>query len=349
MSIGIPRETKPQEYRVPLTPDAVSTLISKNLRVNVASDAGLKAGFNDEAYQAVGALVLPTNSDVYNNSTHIVKVKEPIESDLDALRVHHKLFCYLHLAANASLETRLNEIGCETYAFESVEDNGAYPLLKPMSEIAGRLSVQVGADSLHAWKGGRGTLLGGVTGTTRGHVVILGAGIAGYNAATVAANLGASVTVFDINSDALTRVAAIGPNVTGLFSSENAIARALVHADLVVGAVLIPNKKAPHLITRDMLGLLPPGAVLVDISVDQGGCIETTRPTTHKDPTFVVNGIVHYGVANMPGAVPATASEALSNAVLPYVEQFVGHKPSRLPLLGACNTRNGSTVIDLGK
>ena len=319
-TIGIPAENKPHEYRGALVPSDAQQLVKDGKRVNIASGAGRGAGFSDDDYSAVGVNVLESSRAVYLLSDLIVKVKEPYGAQIQMLEGRHTLASYLHWPSlKESLQIKLQSLGLWVYAFESVVLNGERPLLKPMSEIAGKLSVQVGCTHLHTWKGGSGKLLGGVVGAHRGKVVILGAGVAGYNAASVAAGLGASVVVFDIDLEKLEKVQALGSNVTGMFSTEQAIRNELYDANLVVGAVKQSYEAAPKILTRDMLRQLEPGSVVVDISVDEGGCFETTRPTTHEDPTYVVDGIVHYAVTNMPGCVAATASVALSNAIVSYI------------------------------
>ena len=319
--VGIPAENKPQESRVALVPADAATLVANGRTVNIASGAGVGAGFTDEDYSDVGVNVLSSTVAVYAESELIVKVKEPYGNQIQMLRAKHTLMSYLHWPSLSEvLQLKLQATGLWAYAFEAVVLNGERPLLKPMSEIAGKLSVQIGCTHLHTWKGGSGHLLGGVLGGHRGKVVILGAGVAGYNAAAVASGLGASVVVFDIDLAKLEKVQALGPNVTGMISNRQSLWNELYEADLVIGAVKQSNAAAPKILTRDMLGQLAKGSVVVDISVDEGGCFETTRPTTHEDPTYVIDGIVHYAVTNMPGAVAATASVALSNAIVGYVD-----------------------------
>jgi alanine dehydrogenase len=278
----------------------------------------------------------------------IIKVKEPIEPDLGRLRRDHLLFCYLHLAALPELTTRLQQIGLTAVAFETVEDaNGRLPLLAPMSDIAGRLSIQVGTHLLHQPQGGKGILLGGVPAAKRGKVVILGAGVAGGNAAVVAAGLGAEVTVFDLERDKLERMRALGANVTGLYPHAADIGEALREADIVVGAVLVTGARAPHVVTADMVRAMQPGSVVVDISVDQGGCVETTKPTTYDDPTYVWEDVLHFTVTNMPGAVPRTSSQALSAAITPYALRLAegGDWRAFEPLKRGINVADGKIVF----
>jgi alanine dehydrogenase len=319
MRIGIPREIKPFEGRVALSPAACAELLRGGNEVYIERDAGLKSGFDDEAYRVVGTQVCADASELYGRAELVVKVKEPIESDLDHLRADHVLFCFLHLAANRELAKRLCEIGLTAIAFETVRDGTALPLLAPMSEIAGRVSMQVATHLLHQSQGGSGIMLGGLPAAERGQVVVLGAGVAGGAAAQMAAALGANVTVFDVQRDKLARMRELGPNVTVLYSFRHDIEAALETADILVGAVLAPGKRAPRLVTRPMVRRMRDGSVITDISVDQGGCVETTRPTTYADPVYREEGVLHFTVTNMPGAVPRTASRALSASLINYV------------------------------
>ncbi len=318
MRIGIPRELKPLEGRVGLIPAAAAELVRHGHQVYIEKNAGVKSGYSDDNFRAVGVEVLPTAADVYGKAEMIVKVKEPIKADLELLRKDHLLYCYLHLAALPELTESLKKIGLTAVAFETVEENGRLPLLAPMSDIAGRLSIQVGTHLLHQPMGGKGILLGGVPAAKRGRVVIVGAGVAGGASATVAAGMGAQVTVFDISRDRMEQMRALGPNVTALYPHAADIAEAVKYADIVVGAVLITGAKAPHVVTADMVKSMQPGSVVADISVDQGGCVETTKPTTWDNPTYVWEGVTHFTVTNMPGAVPRTSSQALSAAITPY-------------------------------
>ena len=322
MHIGIPTEIKPLEGRVALVPEAAGELVRAGSEVYLQAGAGEKSGYPDNAYSAQGAQILPDAAALYGRAQLIVKVKEPIAPEYALLRPEHVLFSSLHLAALPELARVLKQKGLTALAFETVNVQGRLPLLAPMSEIAGRLAVQIGAHLLHAPLGGRGILLGGLPGTERGRVVVLGAGEAGGAAVAAAAALGAEVTVFARSRDSLTRMCQIGPNVTALHSSQGGIAAALPQADLLIGAVLIPGARAPHLVTRAMVRGMRPGSVIVDISVDQGGCIETTHPTDYKTPTYVQEGVVHFGVTNMPGAVPRTATQALSGVIAPYVARL---------------------------
>ncbi len=323
MRIGIPSETKTLEGRVALVPAACADLVRHGHEVYVQSGAGSKSGFSDDAFTRVGVHVVPDADTLYEKGELIVKVKEPIAGDLARLRKHHLLFCYLHLAAEPELTKRLLEIGLTGVAFESVEDdNGGLPLLAPMSIIAGRISTQVGTHLLHQPAGGKGILLGGLPSTERGKVVVLGAGAAGGNAAALASAGGANVVVFDKRPDRLAEMMALGSNVTALYSYESVVAEEVATADLVIGAVLIPSARAPHVITAEMVKSMEPGTVMADISIDQGGCFETSRPTTWAEPTYVVDDVIHFCVTNMPGAVPRTSSQAISAAILPYVQRL---------------------------
>lgn len=319
MRIGIPKEVKPREARVALIPPAVSELVRHGHEVLVQSGAGLGSGYPDPDYRLAGAEILPDAAVLYARVQMVLKVKEPVSAEFQLLRSDHLLFSFLHLAANPELTQALCDKGLTAVAFETVTEGGELPLLAPMSDIAGRLAVQIGATLLHGYAGGRGLLLGGLPSAERGQVVVLGAGAAGGNAVLAAATLGAQVTVFAPHREALERMHNLGPNVTALPSYPGFIAHAVGNADLLIGAVLIPGARAPKLVTTAMVKQMQPGSVIIDISVDQGGCIETTRPTTYEQPTYVVHGVIHFGVTNMPGAVPRTASQALSTVLTPYV------------------------------
>lgn len=319
MHIGIPKEIKTREGRVALIPAACAELIHQGHTVSVQTGAGVQSGYDDAAYRAVGVQIAADARSLFEAAQLIVKVKEPQPSELELLRAHHLLFSYLHLAAAPELLRSLRQIGLTAVAFETVQSGHSLPLLAPMSDIAGRLAVQIGTHLLQQPQGGRGILLGGLPGTERGRVVILGAGMAGGNAALMAQALGAEVTVFDPHRDRQAAMRALGPNVTALHPYQHSIAEAIRRADLLIGAILIPGDKAPHLVSADMVKTMPTGSVIIDISVDQGGCIETTRPTSYDAPTFVWEGVVHFGVTNMPGAVPRSASQALSAALVPYI------------------------------
>ena len=345
MRIGVPKEIKPREGRVALIPAACAQLVQHGHEVYIQSQAGVMSGYADADYQKAGVSVVPDPATLYAQAQLLVKVKEPQPAELELLRADHLLFSYLHLAAAPTLLIALREIGLTAVAFETVQDGRALPLLAPMSDIAGRLSVQIGATLLHQPHGGRGVLLGGLPAAERGHVVILGAGVAGGNAALVAQALGAEVTVFDPNRDKLAAMRALGPNVTGLHPYQFAIEEHLHSADLLIGAVLIPGAKAPHLVTADMVRRMQPGSVIIDISVDQGGCIETTRPTDYNQPTFLWEGVVHFGVTNMPGAVPRSASQALSAALVPYILRLTQTDwETTLDLGAGVNLRAGEVI-----
>lgn len=347
MRIGIPRETKTLEGRVALVPAACGDLVRRGHEVWLEKDAGIKSGFSDEDYTRIGVKIAPDAAALYEKGELIVKVKEPIAGDLQHLRSDHLLFCYLHLAAEPDLTRRLLDIGLTGLAFESVAfDDGTLPLLAPMSIIAGRIATQVGTQLLHQPAGGKGKLLGGLPSTDRGKVVVLGAGAAGGNAAALAAAGGANVVVFDKRQDRLAEMMAMGPNVTALYPYEEYVAREVAGADLIIGAVLIPSARAPRVVTSEMVKSMQPGTVMVDISVDQGGCFETTRPTTWASPTYVEHGVTHFAVTNMPGAVPKTSSEAICAAILPYVQHLAtgGAWREHAPLARGINVEAGKLV-----
>ncbi|WP_019988122.1 alanine dehydrogenase [Rudanella lutea] len=324
MIIGVPKEIKNNENRVALTPAGVSELRKHGHTVYVQATAGEGSGFPDEEYVAAGATMLPTIEEVYGIAEMIMKVKEPIAVEYDLIRENQLLFTYFHFASSEELTRAMIAKGAVCLAYETVEKSDrSLPLLVPMSEVAGRMAVQEGAKYLEKPLKGRGILLGGVPGVKPARVLILGGGIVGTQAAKMAAGLGAHVTLMDISLARLRYLSDIMPeNVDTIMSNEYNIREEIKQADLIIGAVLIPGAKAPHLITRDMLKLMRPGTVLVDVAVDQGGCIETCSPTTHENPTFIIDGVVHYCVANMPGAVPYTSTLALTNATLPYAMQL---------------------------
>ena len=321
MRIGIPKEIKNHEYRVGLTPPSVAELVGAGHSAIVETGAGLGIDFDDADYRAVGATIVPTAAEVFAGSDMIVKVKEPQASEIALLEPRHLLFTYLHLAADKPQAEGLMASGATCIAYETVTSrSGALPLLKPMSEVAGRMSVQVGAHYLEKEQGGRGVLLGGVPGVAPARVAILGGGVSGVNAAQMAVGMRADVTIYDISNDRLAELDMFfGSQIKTAYASRAAIAAAVSRAHLVIGAVLVPGAAAPKLVTRDMLKTMKRGSVLVDIAIDQGGCFETSRPTTHDDPVFEVDGIIHYCVANMPGAVARTSAFALNNATLPFV------------------------------
>lgn len=320
MRVGCPAEIKPQEFRVGLTPESAAELVRAGHQVFVQSGAGAGIGASDDRYRQSGVTILADAAAVFEASDLIVKVKEPQPVECARLQPHHVLFTYLHLAPDPAQAKALMASGCTAIAYETVTDaHGRLPLLKPMSEVAGRMSIQVGATFLEKSHGGRGVLLGGVPGVRPADVVILGAGVAGYNAAQIAVGMRARVTVFDKNPARLEELdREFNGRLETVYSTRAAVEEAVREADLVIGAVLVPGGNAPKLVTRAMLATMRPGAVLVDISIDQGGCFETSRPTTHADPVYEIDGILHYCVANMPGAVARTSAFALNNATLPF-------------------------------
>ncbi|MEL0652057.1 MULTISPECIES: alanine dehydrogenase [unclassified Algibacter] len=321
MKIGVPIEIKNSENRVGMIPSGVFELTKRNHEVYVQTNAGFNSGFLDEEYIEAGATILDSIEAVYEIADMIVKVKEPIEAEYELIREDQVVFTYFHFASSEPLTMAMIKSKSICIAYETVEDNdGSLPLLIPMSEVAGRMSVQQGAKFLEKPIKGRGILLGGIPGVPPAKVLILGAGIVGYQAAKMASGLGAQVTIMDINMKALRYVSDSMPNnVISEFSSEYNIRKHIVDADLIIGGVLLKGAKAPKLITRDMLKEMRPGTVMVDVAVDQGGCFETTHPTTHQDPTYIIDEVVHYTVANMPGAVPYTSTMGLTNVTLPYV------------------------------
>ena len=320
MKIGIPVEIKPFEKRVALLPAAVAELTALGHAVFLQAGAGTGSGYDDLAYIAAGAIILSDAESLYGEAELIIKVKELVAAEYDYLREDQLLFSYLHLAANPELASQLQKIGLTAIAFETLMVDNSLPLLAPMSDVAGRIAVQTGANLLYSTHGGKGLLLGGLPAAERGNVVIIGAGNAGGNAAIVAQNLGALVTVFDHKRQKQLQMRQLGQNVSGLYPYPDAVAAAIEHADLVVGAVLVPGARAPHVVTTDMVKSMQPGSVIVDIAVDQGGCVETTRPTDYSAPTYIEEEVVHFAVTNMPAAVPRSASQALSAELLPYVK-----------------------------
>ncbi len=321
MKVGVPTEVKSDEYRVALTPAGVRELVDTGHSVFVQSGAGEGSAITDEAYTAQGATILPDADAVFGEASMIVKVKEPQPEEIARLKPHHTLFTYLHLAADEALTRGLMESGATCIAYETVEDSrGRLPLLAPMSEVAGKIATQAGAFMLEKPLGGRGILLGGVPGVAAANVIVIGGGVVGMNAAFIAVGMEATVYVYDRNIDRLRELdIAFGGRADTCFASTLQIEERLPDADLVIGAVLVHGAKAPHVITREQLGVMKRQAVLVDVSIDQGGCFETSHPTTHSNPTYEVDGITHYCVANMPGAVPITSTYALTNATMPYV------------------------------
>jgi alanine dehydrogenase len=326
MKVGVAKEIKPDEYRVALTPAGALELVQSGHEVAVETGAGDGSAFPDSAYEAVGAAIASVD-EVWADSELLLKVKEPIEPEYGRLREDLVLFTYLHIAADEPLTRALVDSGVAAVAYETVEtSNRALPLLAPMSEIAGRLAAQAGAYFLEKPLGGRGLLLGGVPGVAPGNVVVIGGGMVGYNSAVIALGLGAEVTILERSIDRMRRLEEVlGSRVTLLMSSSLQIEESVADADVVIGAVLIPGALAPRLVTAEMVRGMKEGSVVADVAIDQGGCVETSRPTTHSEPVYVVDGVTHYCVANMPGAVPITSTKALTNATLPYVEAIAEH------------------------
>jgi alanine dehydrogenase len=327
MIVGVPKEIKSNENRVALVPAGAETLVGLGHTVQVERGAGLGSGFTDDAYQRAGARLSETADEVWARSEMIVKVKEPIEAEWPKMRPGQVIYTYFHFAASEPLTRAVMDSDAIAVAYETVElATGELPLLTPMSEVAGRMAVQEGAKYLEKIHGGRGVLLGGVPGVAPAEVVVLGGGVVGINAAKIAAGMGAHVTILDISLDRLRYLDDVLPtNVDTVYSNRHNILEAVARADLVIGAVLLTGAKAPHLVLREDLKVMKPGAVIVDVAVDQGGCVETIHPTTHDDPVYFVDGILHYAVANMPGGVPRTSTLALTNATLPYGLKLVKH------------------------
>jgi len=318
MIVGVPKEIKNNEYRVGMTPSGVNSFISNGHKVFVQKNAGLGSGYSNNDYKEVGAVICDTIEDVYSKSEMIIKVKEPLKSEYSLIKEGQIIYTFFHFASSEELTKAMIDSKSICIAYETVQNHdNSLPLLTPMSEVAGRMAAQQGAKFLEKPQDGFGILLGGVPGVKPANVIILGGGVVGSEAAKMAAGLGANVTIFDINLDRLRYLDDVMPkNVFTQFSSNYNISQAIKSAHLIIGAVLIPGGKAPNLITRDMLKTLQPGTVLVDVAVDQGGCFETTHPTTHENPTYIIDNVLHYSVANMPGAVPATSTEALTNATI---------------------------------
>ena len=346
MRIGVPKETKTLEGRVALVPEAAGDLVKRGHEVWIEKDAGIKSGFKDEQYSRLGVHIAPDAAALYEKGELIVKVKEPIAGDLALLRKDHLLFCYLHLAPEPVLTKRLLDIGLTGVAFETVElENGELPLLAPMSVIAGKIAVQVGTHYLHQPMGGKGKLLGGLPSTERGKVVVFGAGMAGGASAALAAAGGSNVVVFEKRQDRMEAMMRLGNNVTALYPYDDLVAKEVAAADLVIGAVLVTGAVAPHVITRQMMEDMEDGSVLVDISIDQGGCFETSRPTTWKEPSYVEEGVTHFCVTNMPGAVPQTSSQAICAAILPWVNKLAsGSWRDNAALVKGINVEAGKLV-----
>lgn len=348
MRIGVPKESKNNEYRVGLAPASVRELVMQGHDVIVESGAGEGIGLKDDNYKAVGATMVPHAQEVFAQSEMIVKVKEPQPNECAMLREGQVLFTYLHLAPDPTLTRLLRESGCIAIAYETVtDDQGGLPLLSPMSEVAGRMSIQAGAHCLEKTQGGRGILLGGVPGVSAARVVVIGGGVVGTNAVRVAIGMGAQVTVLDKSLRRLKDLDfEFGSKLNTVYATLDSIEHYVLNADLVVGAVLVPGAAAPKLVNRSLLSRMQPGAVVVDVAIDQGGCFQTSRPTTHTEPTYVLDGIVHYCVTNMPGAVPRTATFALNNATLPFIIELAnkGHKAALLEnphLLNGLNVYQG--------
>ncbi len=325
--IGVPKEIKTQENRVSLTPSGVNILIKRGHTVLIESNAGLESGYNNQSYLNAGANIVDTAKDVFKGASIIVKVKEPLSSEYSLINDSHTVFTYFHFASSKTLTNAMLKSGATCIAYETVTaPDGSLPLLIPMSQVAGRLAGQISAHFLLKPMHGKGKLMGGVPGATPANVLILGGGIVGTEAARITAGMGANVTILDINASRLNWLSNNLPaNVTPLFSNHENIQKQLPHVDIIIGAVLIPGGKAPKLITKEMLPFIPLGTVLLDVAVDQGGCIETVEPTSHDQPIVIKNGIVHYGVPNMPGAVPMTSTQALAHNTLPLLLEIADH------------------------
>ncbi|MEH6433439.1 alanine dehydrogenase [Massilia sp. DD77] len=345
MLVGVPKEIKNHEYRVGLTPPSVRELTARGHQVLVQKNAGAEIGLLDEQYVAAGAAIVETAKEIFERAEMIVKVKEPQAAECAMLRKDQLLYTYLHLAPDPEQTAALVKSGAICIAYETITGpGGGLPLLAPMSEVAGRMSIQAGASHLEKSKGGMGLLLGGVPGVEAGHVVIIGAGVVGTNALQMAAGLGARVTVLDKNVDRLRQLDLVyGNRISTLYSNAHALEQAVLSADLVIGGVLVPGAAAPKLVTRDMVARMKKGAVIVDVAIDQGGCFETSHATTHADPTFVVDGVIHYCVANMPGAVARTSTFALNNATIGHAVALAG-KGWRKALADDVHLRHGLNV-----
>ena len=344
MVIGIPKEIKNNEYRVSLTPEHVTALAVTH-KVIVQHNAGVGSGFTNQAYEQAGATIVPSIEDVYAQASLIIKVKEPLAEEYSLIQAHHIIFTFFHFAASKELTVSMQQSGATCIAYETIEDeSGRLPLLEPMSEVAGRLAGQQGAKYLEKPQGGSGILIGGVTGVPPAKAMILGGGVVGTNAADVLLGMGADVLLFDINEKRLDELNAYfeGKIITVLATNDH-IREYLSHVDVVIGAVLVKGAKAPKLIPKDMLSLMRPQSVLVDVAGDQGGCFETTRPTTHENPTYIVDGVLHYAVANMPGAVPYTSTKALSRVTFPYLMELASKPLNQLDdnFKKGINTYNG--------
>lgn len=353
MRIGVPKEIKSQEFRVGLVPGSVRELVQRGHQVLIEKNAAIGIGIDDDAYQAVGAEICESAEEIFNKSDMIVKVKEPQPQECKMLRPEQILFTYLHLAPDPEQTRLLKESGCSAIAYETVTHaDGSLPLLIPMSQVAGRMSIQAGAYCLEKNQGGRGILLGGVPGVSAAKVVVIGGGVVGTNAIRMAIGMEADVTVLEKSLQRLQQLdLQYGPKLNTIFATSDSVEEYVLHADLIVGAVLIPGAAAPKLVPRDMLKMMKQGSVIVDVSIDQGGCFETSRPTTHSKPTYVEDGVVHYCVANMPGAVPYSSTFALNNATLPFVIALAdkGLKNALLEdqhLLNGLNVHNGELTYE---
>lgn len=347
MIIGIPKEIKNHEYRVGATPAGVAELVKSGHKVLVEKSAGLAIDFTDEQYQNAGALILDSAVELYQQSQMILKVKEPQKSECQLIKKEQIIFSYLHLAAEPQLTQMLINSGCHAIAFETVTANdGSLPLLAPMSEVAGKLAIQAGARALEKSQNGRGVLLGGVPGVARGKVVIIGGGVAGTNSAKVAIGMGAEVTILDKSLSRIRYLSDIFGNTASiLYASTQNIEKSIIEADLVIGAVLVPGATAPKVVSHQMIKKMKKGSAIVDISIDQGGCFETSKPTSHSEPTFLVDDVVHYCVTNMPGAVARTSTQALENSTLPFT-LAIANKGYQKALLQDKNLLNGLNIHD---
>lgn len=345
MLIGVPREIKNNEYRVGLTPTGVRELVDRGHQVLVENNAGHSISLDNEQYEAAGATIVNAPQEIFARAEMIVKVKEPQPDECRMLRKGQLLFTYLHLAPDPNQTRLLLESGCTAVAYETVtDDHGGLPLLAPMSEVAGRMAIQAGAHALEKSQGGNGMLLGGVPGVSPAHVTVIGGGVVGVNAARMAMGLGANVTILDSNLNRLKQLDELyGPLLHTMFASKDTVEHCVYDADLIIGAVLIPGAAAPKLVTRDMLKNMKRGAVVVDVAIDQGGCFETSHATTHQDPTYIVDDVVHYCVANMPGAVARTSTFALTNATLPYAIELA-NKGAQQALRDNPHLRNGLNI-----
>lgn len=347
MIIGIPKEIKNHEYRVGATPAGVAELVKSGHKVLVEKSAGLAIDFTDEQYQIAGATIIDSAVEIYQQSQMILKVKEPQKSECELIKKEQIIFSYLHLAAEPKLTEMLINSGCHAIAFETVTANdGSLPLLAPMSEVAGKLAIQAGARALEKSQNGRGVLLGGVPGVARGKVVIIGGGVAGTNSAKVAIGMGAEVTILDKSLSRIRYLSDIFGNTASiLYASTQNIEKSIIEADLVIGAVLVPGATAPKVVSHQMIKKMKKGAAIVDISIDQGGCFETSKPTSHSEPTFLVDDVVHYCVTNMPGAVARTSTQALENSTLPFT-LAIANKGYQKALLQDKNLLNGLNIHD---